>query len=1176
MASAAVALVLACSHRLRERDRALHDGRLGRRGASPRRGSGLTGRTLGVIGYGRIGREVVRLLAPWEMDVLVTQRTPVAEDGVTYVPLETLLAESDVVVVACPLTDETRGLLDARRLGLMKPTALPRQRRARRDRRPARARRGAARGTPRRRGARRRRPRAAARRRSAARAPERRRRAALARLHGRARPRLRRVAPARRCCRRPPVAFPPSRQPRRRSTTRSSPRSSPASPPDQEDAMTMTARAPQAAARLRRAPSPEMRALRAGPVTMLLDGVDLRYLRIGGTELVRRVYAAVRDVDWDTVPGVVSGLEVEQRDGELPGRVRRPPRTAARSTSAGTARSPATRADASRSSSTGARRRDSRTTGSASASTTRGARRTARPLPRPHARRRARRGVPRSDRPAGDRRRRVPRAVPGVRPARGRARRPAARCCSSSRATCGRRRTTATGPTRTSRRTRRRSRSAARAARGRAGTAPAARGHADRRAGGRRVGGAACGSRSARRPARACLPIGLGRDRDGHAPDDREAQLLGALAPAHLRVEVRLDRDDWRDALAAAQETAARSDRALEVSLHCSARSMRTSSLPWRRRSPAGRPSPGCSSRSRAARTATPAETTPAELVDARPGRRSASVLPGGARSSAARRSTSRRSTARGRSTRPGTASATRSRRRSTRSPTSTSMENLDAQARDRAKRARDRGREAVASRPSRCAAASTSTPPATRRPTRPGELPDSVDVRQSSLFGAAWTAGSLKYLAESGRVVGHVLRDDGLARRGRARRGLRAARSAFRSVAGEAFPLYHPLADATEWEGAEVLACESSDLLAGRDGLAVRLRRRRRTAARRQRDPGRAGGGRRTARRAGSALRRLERVDGGRGRRADPARFRAARRAGAGGRRARAHADALRGGAGRPGVARAGRRCTLPTARRAMPVRHGLHRGAGAQHEAVPPAGGGELRADGRAARRRPARERQRRDMREAEQEACTARRRGRLDRVRTLGERRLDRDRREEQQVDLGKRLADDVRPRARRSSSSASSSSALEPGGQREPPARALLEQLRPRRQRLRGRRRAPRLDQAAARLRRGLPAREARPPRATRRALRARRRRRGRSDATAGSERVDERLDDPDAQARSRRRRLELERPVDRVGSPGRSRRSPRARRGRRRRRARAARPCRATRLTGCTPRFETAP
>jgi phosphoglycerate dehydrogenase-like enzyme len=86
-------------------------------------GTGLTGRTLGVIGYGRIGRDVVRLLEPWGMRVLVTQRTAVAEDGVSHVPLETLLGEADFVVVCCPLTDETRGLLDRRRLGLMKPNA---------------------------------------------------------------------------------------------------------------------------------------------------------------------------------------------------------------------------------------------------------------------------------------------------------------------------------------------------------------------------------------------------------------------------------------------------------------------------------------------------------------------------------------------------------------------------------------------------------------------------------------------------------------------------------------------------------------------------------------------------------------------------------------------------------------------------------------------------------------------------------------------------------------------------------------------------------------------------------------------------------------------------------------------------------------------------------------------
>ena len=82
----------------------------------------------------------------------------------------------------------------------------------------------------------------------------------------------------------------------------------------------------------------DMRLLRRRP-TVLLDGVDLRYLRIGGTELVRRVYAAVRDIDWDTVPGVVSGLEIEESDDSF-----RSSSTsamhAARSTSPGTARSP--------------------------------------------------------------------------------------------------------------------------------------------------------------------------------------------------------------------------------------------------------------------------------------------------------------------------------------------------------------------------------------------------------------------------------------------------------------------------------------------------------------------------------------------------------------------------------------------------------------------------------------------------------------------------------------------------------------------------------------------------------------------------------------------------------------------------------------------------------------------
>jgi phosphoglycerate dehydrogenase-like enzyme len=123
MASAAVAFVLALSHRLLPRHERLLAGRWSD-GRFDLLGLGLTGRTLGVIGYGRIGREVVRLLRPWEMRVLVAQRSDPRDPDVEHVVLDTLLEESDVVVVACPLTPETHHLLDARRLALMKSAAL--------------------------------------------------------------------------------------------------------------------------------------------------------------------------------------------------------------------------------------------------------------------------------------------------------------------------------------------------------------------------------------------------------------------------------------------------------------------------------------------------------------------------------------------------------------------------------------------------------------------------------------------------------------------------------------------------------------------------------------------------------------------------------------------------------------------------------------------------------------------------------------------------------------------------------------------------------------------------------------------------------------------------------------------------------------------------------------------
>ena len=125
IASAAVALILALAHRLVERNAAFHAGRWheGRFGVM---GLGLTGRTLGVIGFGNIGRDVVRLVEPYAMRVLVATPRLAAEEarhGVEPAELDVLLAESDVVVVACPLKPETHHLLDGRRLALMKPTA---------------------------------------------------------------------------------------------------------------------------------------------------------------------------------------------------------------------------------------------------------------------------------------------------------------------------------------------------------------------------------------------------------------------------------------------------------------------------------------------------------------------------------------------------------------------------------------------------------------------------------------------------------------------------------------------------------------------------------------------------------------------------------------------------------------------------------------------------------------------------------------------------------------------------------------------------------------------------------------------------------------------------------------------------------------------------------------------
>jgi D-3-phosphoglycerate dehydrogenase len=120
MASSAMALVLALAHRLFQKDRHLRAGGWERFRDV---GVGLRGRTLGIVGLGNVGRELVHLVRPFEPRILAADPYAAPPDGVELVELEQLLREADFVCLTCPLTAETRHLMNAERLALMKPTA---------------------------------------------------------------------------------------------------------------------------------------------------------------------------------------------------------------------------------------------------------------------------------------------------------------------------------------------------------------------------------------------------------------------------------------------------------------------------------------------------------------------------------------------------------------------------------------------------------------------------------------------------------------------------------------------------------------------------------------------------------------------------------------------------------------------------------------------------------------------------------------------------------------------------------------------------------------------------------------------------------------------------------------------------------------------------------------------
>lgn len=128
-ADLAMALLLSTARRIVEADRLARSGEWKGWAPTEMLGMRVSSATIGIVGFGRIGRAMARRAAGFGMRVLYTQRRRArTEDeqavGATYVSLDELLRTSDIVSLHCPLTEETRGLLSRERLFAMKKGAI--------------------------------------------------------------------------------------------------------------------------------------------------------------------------------------------------------------------------------------------------------------------------------------------------------------------------------------------------------------------------------------------------------------------------------------------------------------------------------------------------------------------------------------------------------------------------------------------------------------------------------------------------------------------------------------------------------------------------------------------------------------------------------------------------------------------------------------------------------------------------------------------------------------------------------------------------------------------------------------------------------------------------------------------------------------------------------------------
>ena len=126
VAEMALALMLTLVRRIPEYATEMRDGVI-RTNEYVSEGERLFGRRVGIVGFGRIGRAVAKLLAPFGVEILVSdpyaETDAVAASGAKLVQLDELVSACSVVVLCAALTPETRGMFDARRLSLLRDGA---------------------------------------------------------------------------------------------------------------------------------------------------------------------------------------------------------------------------------------------------------------------------------------------------------------------------------------------------------------------------------------------------------------------------------------------------------------------------------------------------------------------------------------------------------------------------------------------------------------------------------------------------------------------------------------------------------------------------------------------------------------------------------------------------------------------------------------------------------------------------------------------------------------------------------------------------------------------------------------------------------------------------------------------------------------------------------------------